>query len=179
MRRVIQRGVRFALLGAMSWVAVAATAVSPARADDEAWKEFKGQVVISDVLLASSFGSDQVMITSLNRVRRSAVGAVEGFWRLHCIAFLQGGVEGDTLVVSARDVTSAQDRHDARRGTAKAVRVFEAPIQPDQKILQLNDFVLTEAMGFQRGHHYELAVEKSPDTGGKPDVYARGVVTLR
>ena len=43
----------------------------------------------------------------------------------------------------------------------------------------MNDLVLTEAMGFQRGHEYGVTVEKEPEDGGKEDVYAQGVITLR
>ena len=151
----------------------------PAAADEEAWHRFKGQVVISDVLLAPSFGSDRVMITSLSRMRVSAVLEAGDFWRLHLVAFLDPGADGQTLHVVARDITAPEDRDQARRGSLAALKVFETPGEPGQKIMQMNDLVLTEAMGFHRGHTYEVSVENDPGPRGKEDVYAQGVVTLR
>src|SRR5581483_9160864 len=55
---------------------------APAAVGEQAWDQFRGQIVISDVLLAPNFGSDRVMITSLSRMRRSEVQEVDGFWRL-------------------------------------------------------------------------------------------------
>jgi hypothetical protein len=150
-----------------------------ATANEEAWRQFRGQVVVSDVLLAPSFGSDRVMIVSLNRMRRSAVDEVKGFWRLHLVAFLDPAAEGRVLRVAARDVTSADSRRAARLNLLGPMRVFEVAAPPDPKFLQMNDLVLTPAMGFERGHEYQVTVEKDPDSGGKADVYARGVITLR
>lgn len=165
-------------------------AVATAGAQDEAWHQFKGQVVVSDVLLAPSFDSDQTMIAALNRVKCTQIAETHGFWRLHMVAFLDRAVDGETARVVARDVTVAGAAHAIRpKGSAagKAVRVFEVEAQPEQKILQMNDFVLSESMGFQQGHDYELTVEDGGDAAGvaarrvveKRDVYARGVVTLR
>jgi hypothetical protein len=163
---------------------------SPAGAEDEAWREFRGQVVVSDVLLAPKFGSDDVMILSLHRLQRSVVKEANGFWRLHFVAFLDPAAEGDTMMLVARDVTPPI--------APRQVKVFEVPVEPAQRIVQVNDFVLNSAMGFVRGHDYELAVEQAgpeeswPEarearsngksggkSNGKPDVCARGVVTLR
>jgi hypothetical protein len=152
---------------------------APVAADEEAWSRFKGQVVISDVLLAPSFGSDRVMITSLSRMRVSTVQEVGDFWRLHLVAFLDPGADGHTLHVVARDITAPADRSRARSGSLPALRVFETSGEPGQKVLHMNDLVLTEAMGFQRGHDYEVSVENDPGPSGKEDVYAQGVVTLR
>lgn len=165
----------------------AALMVSPAvRAEGEAWRAFKGQVVVSDVLLAPSFDSDQELITTLHRVRCSTVTATYDFWRLHLIAFLDPVPdEGtETALVVARDVTAPKERKGARpEETGAAVRLFEVPIQPGQKILHMNDFVLSRSMGFEPGHDYELTVETRPDgevgPSEKRDVNARGVVTLR
>jgi hypothetical protein len=43
----------------------------------------------------------------------------------------------------------------------------------------MNDLVLTEGMGFKRGHEYGVTVERESEDGGKEDVYAQGVITLR
>jgi len=171
------------------WRALAALAVlagllllpmrAPASAGAEAWGQFRGQIVFSDVLLAPDFGSDRVMVTSLNRMRRSAVQEVTGFWRLHLVAFLDEPAAGEMLHVVARDVTAPADRDRARRGELPPVKVFETPSEPGQRVLHMNDLVLTEAMGFQRGHEYGVTVEKDPEDGGKEDVYAQGVITLR
>jgi hypothetical protein len=152
---------------------------APASAGDEAWGQFRGQIVISDVLLAPDFGSDRVMITSLNRMRRSVVQEVTGFWRLHLMAFLDEPAAGETLHVVARDLTMPVNRDRARRGELPPLRVFETPSEPGQKILHMNDLVLTEGMGFQRGHEYGVTVEREAEDGGKEDVYAQGVITLR
>jgi len=153
--------------------------LAPASAGDQAWGQFRGQIVISDVLLAPSFGSDGVMITSLNRMRRTVVQEVTGFWRLHLVAFLDEPAAGEMLHVVTRDLTTPEDRDRARRGELPPLRVFETPSDPGQKILHLNDLVLTEGMGFKPGHEYGVTVESDPEDGGKQDVYAQGVVTLR
>ncbi len=144
-----------------------------------AWSQFRGQIVISDVLLAPDFGSDRVMVTSLNRMRRSVVDEVSGFWRLHLVAFLDAPAAGEMWHVVARDITGPEARDRARRGELPVLRVFETPSDPGDRILRMNNLVLTEAMGFQRGHEYDITVEKDAEDGGKQDVYARGVVTLR
>jgi hypothetical protein len=169
---------------------------SPAGAEDEAWREFRGQVVVSDVLLAPKFGSDELMILNLHRLKRTVVKEANGFWRLHFVAFLDPAAEGDTMVLVARDLTvpsslSASASPHPSPVPPRQVRLFEVPVEPAQRIVQVNDFVLSSAMGFVSGHDYELAVEQAgPDddgTGarsggksyGKQDVCARGVVTLR
>jgi hypothetical protein len=152
---------------------------APASAGDQAWAQFRGQIVISDVLLANDFGSDRVMITSLNRMRRSTVQEATGFWRLHLVAFLDTPAAGEMLHVVARDLTAPEDRDRARRGELLPLRVFETPSDPGQRIVHMNDLVLTEGMGFQRGHEYGVTVENEAEAGGKQDVYAQGVITLR
>jgi len=173
---------------------LALVAARPAFAEDEAWREFKGQVVVSDILLAPSFSSDELMIATLLRWKCSQVTSAHGFWRLHMVAFLDRAVAGETVRIVARDVTAPPARPaaaevdgPAARKKATAVKVFEVEAQPEQKILQMNDFVLSEAMGFQQGHDYELTVEDerrplqtaAPRGAEKTDVYARWVVTLR
>jgi hypothetical protein len=167
--------------------AAALLASGTARADDQAWREFRGQVLVSDVLLAPSFDSDQELITTLRRVKCSTVTATYGFWRLHLVAFLDpaAGDGTETAALVARDVTNLKERKGARLEGGTEVKVFEVPVQPGQKVVQMNDFVLSESMGFERGHDYELTVETSRDAelgagaGEKRDVNARGVVTLR
>ena len=65
---------------------------------------------------------------------------------------------------------------------------FEVPVERGSKELRLDDFVVTEAMGFARGTSYEISIEAAPEEGaaagetkkaGKADVYAKGVITLR
>jgi hypothetical protein len=162
---------------------------APVGAEGEAWNEFKGQVVVSNVLLAPSFVSDQLMIAALHRVKCSEVTATHGFWRLHLVAFLDRSVDAEVLRVVARDVTATGARPAGHRAAMadvdarRAVKVFEVEAQPSQKILQVNDLVLSATMGFERGHDYELTVEDVGDAPAvgpeKRDVHARGVVTLR
>jgi hypothetical protein len=176
-------------------VAVVAPAAQPAFAQDEAWREFKGQVVVSDILLAPSFSSDELMITTLNRVKCTQVSSTRGFWRLHLVAFLDRAVDDDSVRIIARDITAPPAHPAAAAGEGPAahkkpaaVKVFQVEAQPEQKVLQLNNLVLSPAMGFQPGHDYELTVEDAqplpappgaPRGAEKRDVYARGVVTLR
>jgi hypothetical protein len=135
-------------------------------------REWKGKVVVSDVLLAPELGANpQMMAAGLRRMQRSVISGVEGFWRMHFVAFLERPAEGETLNVVATDVTDPSNR--------KNVRVFEVPADPAQRVLHMNNFVVAENMGFERGHQYEITVEKSGTPSGKQDVYARGVITLK
>jgi hypothetical protein len=163
-------------LGAMLF-SVPALVAAPgvARADDQAWDRFKGQVVFSDVLLApsSQFPSGQVMVAALKRLERTSVDGRDGFWRLHFVAFLDRPSDSGALRIVATDVTDAKKRRE--------VKVFEVTRPSGERELHMNDFVLTDAMGFEHGHRYEIAVTPGGDEEhvGKEDVYARGVVTLR
>jgi hypothetical protein len=161
--------------------ALAPVAAAPA-GDDGLWQTFRGRVVCSEIALApaASFESSAQMTSALRRIERSAFDQTAGFWRLHVIAFLNRPAPTSTLVLRATDTS---DPHGAR-----AVRVFEVPIERGGKELRLDDFVVTPAMGFAPGGSYELAIEASGDAGvagletakaGKADVYAKGVITLR
>jgi len=135
-------------------------------------REWKGKVVVSDVLLAPELGANpQGMAAGLRRMQRRVINGVEGFWRMHFVAFLDRPSDGDTLNVVATDVSDPSRR--------KNVRVFEVPAEPSQRVLHMNNFVVAENMGFERGREYEITVEKSGAPGGKQDVYARGVITLK
>jgi len=73
----------------------------------------------------------------------------------------------------ATDTTAGKDR--------KQIKVFEISAPAGQSELAISDLVLTDVMGFQRGHRYELAVVGGGDEdagAGKGDVYAQGVITL-
>jgi hypothetical protein len=144
--------------------------------------ELVGQVVVSDVLLAPGLGTSSNAQAALQRFGRQSVARISGFWRLHMVAFLAGGRGAsapDTEMVSlvAYDVTTPGDRHQ--------VRIFEVPLEGGSRTVQINDFVVSEDMGFQAGHRYELVVQAAGDEAAgndpqrKPDVLAKGVVTLR
>jgi hypothetical protein len=141
--------------------------------------ELVGQVVVSDVLLAPGLGTSSGGQAALQRFGRHSVSRISGFWRLHMVAFLAGASAPGSDMVSlvAYDVTTPGDRHQ--------VRVFEVPLDGGSHTVQINDFVVSEEMGFQAGHRYELVVQAGDDEGGsaapqrKPDVLAKGVVTLR
>ena len=141
---------------------------------DAAWQEFRGKVVVSDTLLASQFGSDAVKISSLHRFQRAAVNGAEGVWRLHFIAFLKAPIDGESVNLIAYE--SGDKNH-------QPVRVFEVPVPPGSRELHLNNFVVSESMGFRRGQAYELVIEAPGKTSvaahGKQDVAARGMITLR
>jgi len=173
------------VMGAAFWFLVSvflAFSAGHARGDtlagDEAWQQFRGQVLFSDVLFAPSaeFPSAGARTASLRRNGRNTVQSTDGFWRLHCVAFLDQEPKTTTVVVRATDVTEPAKRHE--------VRVFHATVGSGQKELAVDDLVLTDSMGFQRGHRYEITVEQSDEdpgasAAGKRDVYAKGVVTLR
>ena len=170
------------LVGLVALFAVAAGIVPVARADEEMWRNFRGRVMFSDVALApaSSFGSPELMTGALRRIQRSAVEQTAGFWRLHVLAFLDRPSASSAMVLRATEVTDAR--------APKQVRVFEVPVERGSKELRLDDFVVTEAMGFARGTSYEISIEAAPEEGaaagetkneGKADVYAKGVITLR
>ena len=149
------------------------TAVAPVSA--VIWGQFKGQVVFSDIMIASvaQFPSAAAMSEALRRLKRTTVeGGAEGFWRLHMVAFLDPAPQVTSFRLRATDVTDPKDRHE--------VKMFEIDGQPGQNELAVNDLVLTEVMGFERGHRYEIAVIARGDDlpAGKADVCAKGVITL-
>jgi hypothetical protein len=148
------------------------TAVAPVAA--VTWGRFHGQVVFSDIMIASAaqFPSDTAMSEALRRLKRTTVEGAEGFWRLHMVAFLDPAPRVTSFRLRATDVTDPKDRRE--------VKIFEIDGQPGQNELAVNDLVLTEVMGFERGHRYEIAVIARGDDlpAGKGDVYAKGVITL-
>jgi hypothetical protein len=172
---------RWFLRGALALAGVGAFA-SAASADETLWRTFRGRVTFSDVALApeSNFESPEMMAAALQRIQRSSVEQTAGFWRIHVLAFLDRPVATSALVLRATDVTD--------RRAPREVRVFEVPAERGQKELRLDDFVVTETMGFQRNTSYEITIEAAPETvggapetrkAGKADVYAKGVITLR
>src|SRR4051812_11019748 len=172
------------VMGAAFWFLVSvflAFSAGRARGDsmvgDEAWQQFRGQGLFSDILFAppADFPSTGARAASLRRNGRNTVQSTDGFWRLHCVAFLDQEPKTTTVLLRATDVTEPAKRHE--------VRIFHATVGAGQKELALDDLVLTDTMGFQRGHRYEISVERSddepgPPAAGKRDVYAKGVVTL-
>jgi hypothetical protein len=168
------------MVGVVALIAVAVFARG-VRADEEMWRSFRGRVTFSDIALApqSSFESPAVRTAALRRIQRSAVDQTAGFWRLHVLAFLDRPAGSTSLVLRASDVSDPR--------APRQVRVFELPVDRGEKELRLDDFVVTEAMGFTRGASYEISIEAPPEEAtagetkkaGKADVYAKGVITLR
>ncbi len=85
------------VMGAAFWFLVSvflAFSAGRARGDsmvgDEAWQQFRGQVLFSDILFAppADFPSTGARAASLRRNGRNTVQSTDGFWRLHCVAFL-------------------------------------------------------------------------------------------
>jgi|SRR5580692_4914285 hypothetical protein len=138
------------------------------------WGQFHGQVVFSDIMIASpaQFPSDAAMSEALHRLKRTTVEGADGFWRLHMVAFLEPAPRVTSYRLRATDVTDPKDRHE--------VKMFEVDGKPGQTELEINDLVVTEVMGFERGHRYEISVIARGDDlpAGKGDVYAKGVITL-
>jgi hypothetical protein len=159
-------------------VPVAAPAAAPAASVAPVaaltWGQFHGQVVFSDIMIASpaQFPSDAAMSEALRRLKRTTVEGADGFWRLHMVAFLEPAPQVTSFRLRATDVTDPKDRHE--------VKMFEVDGKPGQTELEINDLVVTDVMGFERGHRYEIAVIARTDDlpAGKGDVYAKGVITL-
>ncbi len=160
-------------------------------ADDAMWRTFRGRVMFSDVALAPAFNFDSsaTMTSALRRLERTSVDeSSAGFWRLHMLAFLDRPAATDVLVLRAYDTSVPRERR-ASAIEPKQVRVFEVPVERGAREVRLDDFVVTEAMGFERGTSYEVSLEAPPEEGGNPlagtkktgkaDVYAKGVITLR
>ncbi|HVV17642.1 MAG TPA: hypothetical protein VHH90_10590 [Polyangia bacterium] len=140
-----------------------------------AWRQFHGKLVFSDILIAqpAQFSSGEQMVEALNRLKRTSVQGTDGFWRLHMVGFLDPVPQTSNFRLRATDVTHPEDR--------RQVKVFEISGEPGQVELAINDLVLTEVMGFERGHRYEIAILPGGDDlppAGKDDVYAKGVITL-
>jgi hypothetical protein len=152
--------------------AAPAPAVAPVTAVTRG--QFHGQVVFSDIMIASpaQFPSDAAMSEALRRLKRTTGEGADGFWRLHMVAFLEPPPQVTSFRLRATDVTDPKDRRE--------VKMFEVDGQPGQTELEINDLVVTSVMGFERGHRYEIAVIPRGDElpAGKGDVYAKGVITL-
>jgi hypothetical protein len=147
---------------------------APVPAPALTWGQFHGQVVFSDVLIApaAQFPSAAAMTDALKRLKRTTVEGVGGFWRLHMLAFLDPTPKSGAFELRATDVTDPKDPHE--------VRLFDVDGNPGDHELSVNDLVVTEVMGFARGHRYEIAVipRRDDQPAGKGDVYAKGVITL-
>jgi hypothetical protein len=131
-------------------------------------------VLFSDVLIApaAQFPSPAAMTDALRRLKRTTVEGAGGFWRLHMVAFLDPAPTNGAFQLRATDVTDPKDRRE--------VRLFDVDGNPGDHQLSVNDLVVTEVMGFERGHRYEIAVipRRDDQPAGKGDVYAKGVITL-
>lgn len=159
--------------------------------DDAMWQTFRGRVMFSDVALApaDNFASSATMMAALRRLERTSADQAAGFWRLHMIAFLDHPAATDALVLRAIDMRSPREPREVKVVEPRQVRVFEVPVERGAREVRLDDFVVTEGMGFERGVTYEMRLEAAPEEGGvgggetkkagKADVYAKGVITLR
>ena len=166
-----------------------AVGVSNARADDAMWRTFRGRVMFSDIAPApaDNFPSGAARTAALQRIGRTSIEQTGGFWRIHMVVFLDRPAGTDTLLLRAFDVGAPEARA-VRAFEPRQVRVFEVPVERGAHEVSLDDFVVTEGMGFERGKSYEFSIEALPEEGsplaetkktGKADVYAKGVITLR
>ncbi|HXU00509.1 MAG TPA: hypothetical protein VN903_05930 [Polyangia bacterium] len=169
-------------IGVMAVVGSLTAYVPVARADDGLWRAFQGKLVFSDIALApaSFFENSAQMSSALRRIQRTTIDQGAGFWRIHLMAFLAKPAATGTLVLRATDVSDPR--------VPQLVRVFEIPVNRGDKELRLDDFVVTQTMGFAPGASYEFVLEAPADEGGagaetrkagKADAYAKGVITLR
>jgi hypothetical protein len=154
----------------------------PTRADraaddngvDEAFQALKHRVIVSEILIAplADFPSPEAAVVALRKLSRPEIRARNGFWRFHFVAFMEPSPDTAEVQMVMTDVTEPRHRRE--------VKVFEAETAPGAHELAVNDLVLTEEMGFERGHRFELAVTRGgDDRNGKADVLALGMVTLR
>jgi hypothetical protein len=147
---------------------------APGAAGAATWGQFHGQVVFSDVLIAApaQFSSATAMTEALRRLKRTTVEGADGFWRLHMLAFLDPPPDTGAFQLRATDVTDPKDPREVKR--------FDVDGQPGDRELAVTDLVVTEVMGFARGHRYEIAVipRRDDSSPGKADVCAKGVITL-
>jgi hypothetical protein len=143
--------------------------------DGQAYAQFRRQVLVSEILIAplSSFSSPAALCAVLRRLATREIAPSDGFWRLHVVAFMDPAPETAQVWAVLRDVTEPDHPRD--------VKLFEMDTEPGARELAASSLVLTEAMGFEHGHLYELAVTRGGDEGrsGKAAVLARGVVTLK
>ncbi|HEY4394600.1 MAG TPA: hypothetical protein VGP64_11075 [Polyangia bacterium] len=155
-------------------VAASAAAPAPVPGALPTSGQFQGQVVFSDVLIApaAQFPSPAAMTDALKRLKRTTVEGAGGFWRLHMVAFLDPAPRNGAFQLRATDVTDPKD--------PREVRLFDVDGTPGDHELAVSDLVVTEVMGFTRGHRYEIAVipRRDDQPAGKGDVYAKGVITL-
>ena len=176
------------LVGLMALAGVGVGALG-ARADDAAWRSLRGRVVFSDIAPApaDNFPSGEARAAALQRIGRTSIEQTGGFWRIHMVVFLDRPAPTDTLLLRAFDLGVPEARA-VRSFQPRQVRVFEVPAERGATELRLDDFVVTEAMGFETGASYEFSVEAPPEEGnppaaakkaGKADAYAKGVITLR
>ena len=130
----------------------AASPPEGALAVDAAARTFRGQVILSDVMIApaAAFTSGDAMVGALQRLKRSTVHGVDGFWRLHMIAFPSPAPADGTYRLRATDTSDRKQR--------KPVKVFEISAQPGHPEVEMPDLVLTDVMGFKAGHSYDIAV---------------------
>jgi hypothetical protein len=131
----------------------------------------------------------QTMTSAMRRIERSTIEqSASGFWRIHMLAFLDHPAATDVLIMRAKDIGVPRETRDVRTPEQRQVRVFEVPVERGAREVRLDDFVVTEAMGFEKNVSYEMSLEAPPEEGsplggtkkaGKADVYAKGVITLR
>lgn len=120
----------------------------------EAFAAFRRQVVMSEIQIAplDDFPSGAALLATLRRLSTREIGARQGFWRFHFVAFPDPAPDTAEVWTSLTDVTEP--------GRRREVKVFEMSAQPGARSLLVDDVVLTEAMGFQHGHTYEVAVTR-------------------
>jgi hypothetical protein len=177
-------------VGLLMMVAALVAGAPRAHADDAMWRTFRGRVLFSDMALAPAFnfGSGATMTSALQRIERSTIEQSADFWRIHILAFLDRPAASDRLIMRAYDIGAPREAKNVRASEPRQVRVFEVPVERGAREVRLDDFVVTPAMGFERGVSYEMSIEAPPEDAsplaetkkaGKADVYAKGVITLR
>jgi hypothetical protein len=143
--------------------------------DGPAFAEFRRQVIVSEILIAplGDFPSPAALRAVLHRLATHTIAPADGFWRFHVLAFMDPSPDTAQVWAVLTDVTEPDH--------PREIKLFEMNTEPGARELAASSFVLTEAMGFEHGHVYELAVTRGGDEArnGKAAVLARGVVTLK
>jgi hypothetical protein len=157
-------------------VAMLATSLSLASASaKERNGAHTGLIVASSVyLFETPFDSAATLVRAMTHLRQpQVIGAYcNGAWRVHFAAQLEQPGGEETLDLQIDDVS--------RSGRSRRrIRVFSSdiPVHPGQMTLFMNDFVISNEMGFAAGHAYEVSLWRPAEAGRT--VLAKGSFTLK
>jgi hypothetical protein len=135
---------------------------------------YRGRIVTSDVAIAAPVDSspDSVaeLVATLKRFEQTEpiAACCDGAWRVHFAAVLDRPARQDVLVLAFHDKDGAR---------ADPVFSTEVSVKREQPVVVLNDFVISNDLGFLAGHKY--AVTLARHRGADREVLARGTFMLK